>query len=330
MKKPAIIILAILFLACTALAQEVRPPADEGGKVANPPESLQLEYKFKTGEYRRYDMTIIGEGILKLPGQTEISKMESRSELTFIQHVKAHLPKEGIWRMELDMIRGDLTIPEFGAITLTIPSLQFEMDKYGKISKVTGLDELAIAPGLPQQGGMAKCLEQLLSLGFPQRELKAGDSWEQEYTVQVDGQDPVSVKTTSRLLGYEALDGADCAKILTSYETPFKLSDKNTGEDESRNQPVILTGTEKGEFCMHFAYGEGRIMRLSGATEITADLEGRKVSTIEPVVPGDTHPETAAEIRTQVERLKHDISMKFTMTSVYNPKMPESAVERKK
>jgi hypothetical protein len=247
--------------------------------------------------------------------------------------------------MEWDMIKGVLSLPEFGNITLTIPSLEFEMDKYGKISKVTGLEDLAVAPGLPQQDNMAKTLGQLTSLGFPEKSLKVGDTWEQEYKIEVKNQEPVVMKTKSKLLGYEVMDKADCAIIVTTYETPFKLTDKPAGDEESKpaepagavdakekekEKPAVLTGIEKGELTVHFAYTEGKIMRTNGIIEVTADLEGKEASAVETPIPKDASPEVAAELKAEDERAKHDISIKYTMTSVFNPKMPESAVEKTK
>ncbi len=335
MKKLALS-LCIAFLATGLSAQDAPIPADEGGKVKNPPKELQLEYKFKVGEYRRYDMVIIGEGMVRLPGQTERSTFEARTEFTFAQHAKAFVPKDEIWRMEWDMIRGALTIPEFGEMTLTVPSLTFEMDKYGAISKMTGLDDLAVAPGLPKQDSMGKALGQLTSFGFPKKALKEGDTWEQEFKVEIPGQEPVQIKTTSRLAGFEVLEGSNCAKIVTTYETPFKLTETkpepqgSSGAGGGKDQkPKSLSGTEKAEFCMHFAYDEGRIMRVSGTLSVTADLAGKEpVVTDEIALPKDIDPEKEAQIRAEQELAKHDVSIKYTMTSVYNPKMPESAVEK--
>lgn len=335
--KRLIPILCILLLASFALAEEVTIPVDEGGAVKNPPKELQLEYKFKVGEYRRYDMVMIGEGMVQLPGQNEKSKLETRTELTFAQHAKAFVPKDEVWRMEWDMIRGALTLPDFGEITLTIPSLQFEMDKYGAISKMTGLESMAVTPGLPKDETMAKALGRLTSFGFPRKLLKVGDTWQQEFKIEIADQEPVVVKATSKLVEYEVMEAADCAKIVTTYEAPFKLTAKKpdepsksagSGDSAGEEKPTSISGIEKGEFCMHFAYAEGRIMRVSGTVETTADLDGKKSAAAETSVPVGTDPETASNLKAQAEMAKHDVSIKYTMTSVYNPKMPESAVEK--
>ena len=336
--KRLIPILCILLLTSALAAQEIQDPPDSSGKVKNPPKELQLEYKFKVGEYRRYDMVIIGEGAVRLPGQSERSKFEARTEFTFAQHAKAFAPKDGIWRMEWDMIRGALTLPEFGEMTLTVPSLTFEMDKYGTISKVSGLEDLAITPGLPKEDSMGKALGQLTSFGFPKKALKIGDTWEQEFRVEIPGQDPVPIKTTSKLIDFEIMEGSNCAKIVTTYETPFKLTENKPDSepqishgagDDGAERPKSLSGIEKGEYCMHFAYDEGRIMRISGTLSVTADLDGKKpVADTDIPLPKDINPETEAQIKAQAEMAKHDVSIKYTMTSVYNPKMPESAVEK--
>jgi len=335
-RRSLTVVSAFLLLSSAALAVDAQTSADEGGAVASPPESLRLEYKFKPGEYQRYDMTIIGKGSFRLAGQTEKSKLETRSELTFLQHAKAESPEGGPWTMEWHMIRGALTLPDFGEITLTIPSLRFEMDKAGKVSKLSGLEELAVSADSQGQQEMSKTLTQLISTGFPDRELKAGDTWEHEYKIELPGQDPITAKATSRLEGFEVLDSADCAKITTSYETPFKLKPGNSPEGEPNAAAAaevdarVLSGTERGEFYMHFAYEEGRIARVSGTVEITADLGAKRIDASEAAAPADTHPEVAEQFKKEQELLAHDVGMRFTMTSVYNPKLPGSALQEEK
>ncbi len=334
-------ITCLLMLACTTFAQEAQVLAEEGGKVKNPPESLQLEYKFKVGEYRRYDMSIIGEGVARLPGQTEQTRLETRTDLVFAQHAESYDSKTELWHMEWDMINGVLTLPEFGDITLTIPSLTFEMDKAGNISKVKGLDDLAVTPVLAKQDSMVKALGQLTSFGFPKKPVKVGDIWKQEYRIEVTDQEPVLVKTVSEIAGYEVMEGADCAKIVTKYETPFKLKSKAAAADPQKSQgaddaakeqkTASIAGVEKGEFCMHFDYEQGRVMRISGTVTVMADMddkeavaESRSSSKAEPT------SEEEAERQAKIEMLKHDVGLKYTMTSVFNPKMPVTAVEKPK
>jgi hypothetical protein len=328
----------VVFLPVSADRVEL-PPVDDASKVENPPESLRLEYKFDVGEIRRYDITVTGQGFVKLPGQKEKAKFESNSDLTFTQHVTAHVPAEEVWRMDWDMIKGVMTIPEFGEMVLTIPSLELEMDKYGAIRKMKGLENLALTPGLPQQSTMGDVLGQLKFLGFPQKPVRVDDTWEQEYAIQIPDQDPLRIKVTSKLTGYERVDEKDCAKITATYEAPFKLQIKkgdenkpSAGGDDGKAEPLFFVGKEKGERHTYFIYGEGRILQSYATIELIADVQSDKKPA--EAKPDEIKPppadESAAQKQEQEEMQKHDLALKYTLVSHYNPKLPETARERKK
>lgn len=152
-------------------AQRIELLKEEGGAVENPPESLQLEYKFKVGDVRKYDINIDGEGMMRLPGQEEQSKFEARTTMRVVQKVSKQLSSNEGWRIEWDTIKATLLLPEFGEIFMTLPHIEYEIDKYGKVRKLSGLDELAICPGLPQQKTLGNVLSQLPFGGFPRKKL---------------------------------------------------------------------------------------------------------------------------------------------------------------
>jgi len=337
------ILLPVCFvlLACSpTCAERVEIVVDDSSRVENPPESLQLEYKYSVGEIRRYDMTIIGEGAVRLPGQKDKAKLESHSDLTFTQHVTAYVPADGIWRIDWDMIKGVMSIPEFGDMVLTIPSLELEIDKYGAIRKMKGLDQLAVAPGLPQQSAMGDILSQLKFPGFPQKAVRLNDTWDNDYTIQIPDQDPVKIKATSKLVGFERVDEKDCAKITSTYEAPFKLQlgkssekDGSGGGGTGSADPLVLVGKEKGECFTYFVYGEGKILQSYATIELTADSQsGSKPPEEKPAASAEKPPtdEASAEKQEREERLRHDLGLKFTVVSHYNTKLPETATERKK
>jgi len=338
-------------------AQRVELLIDEGNKVTNPPEVVNLQYKFELGELRRYDITVTGDGLVKLPGQDEQAKLLSYTTLTFIQHAKSFVESDGVWKMEWDMISGTMNLPEFGDICLTIPPVDLEMDKYGAVRSMKGLEDFPVSPGLPQSKVLGDILGQMKSLGFPHKGLRLGDQWEDKYTVKVPDQEPVNVKTVSKLVEFEHIQKWDCVKIQTTYETPFTLkvtlepepvaaSEKPVpgGDDKSspaatEQTPITLKGQEKGEFWTYFAYGEGKLIQTYGSMELSADIEGapstdtaaktetkpRETQAAPPKDDKNSGAPPAPDLLT--ERPKHDLYVKYEMVSKFNPQIPESMEE---
>ncbi len=307
--KLVVFLLSILCIASAACGEKIEKLIDEGGKVENPPESLQLEYKFDVGETRKYDMTIFGGGTVKLPGQKEESKLDSRTELIYVQHVKAYVPDEGIWRMEWYMYKGVMTLEGFGDMVLTIPSLNLEMDRYGTVKKMKGIEELEVTSGLPRQKTMADILTQLKSVGFPKKALSLGDTWEEEYKLDLPDEEPVNIKVKSELVGFERIFKMNCAKIHTTYEAPFSLALKDeedsAGAGDSGTptgaKPAMLAGTEKGDFWTYFVYEEGKIYESYGVVELTGDVR--------------TEGAVASESSVEPAEDTHDLDLKFEMVS---------------
>lgn len=356
---PRVISALCLLLAVLSpvTAQRVELLIDEGDKVKNPPEVVSLQYKFEPGELRRYDISVTGEGLVKLPGQTERAKLQSYTSMTFIQHAKSFSDADGTWKMEWDMIMGTMDIPEFGMILLTVPPVDFEMDKYGAVRKMKGLDNLPVSPGLPQSKVVGDILTQLKFVGFPHKALRVDDEWSDKYTVKVPDQEAVIITSTSKVVGFERIRTRDCVKIHTTYETPFTLkvslepqpaasSDGKAvpgGDDESPSKtpeakPVTLKGTEKGEFWTYFAYAEGKLIQTFGSIELSADAEGApstdtpaktESKPAEPAAETPKDDKAAAAADVQVEQPKHDLYVKYQTISKFNPKLPESMEEVK-
>ena len=349
----------LLLIVLPALGQRVELLVDEGDKVKNPPEVVTLEYKFEMGELRRYDVTVTGEGLVKLPGQNETAKLQCYTSMTFVQHAKSQSEADGTWKMEWDMIKAVMNIPEFGDMCLTIPPVDYEMDKYGTVTKLKGLDNLPVSPGLPQNKIVGDVLGQIKFLGFPHKGLRVDDEWTDKYTVKVAGQDDISVATKSKIVGFEHIKNWDCVKILTTYETPFSLkiseqtdavktTDKavpggseETASADAGAKPVTLKGTEKAQMWTYFAYAEGKLIQTVATTELMADIEGLPAADTAPKAESKPVEKTAAEQAKegastsppapdlQVELPKHDVYVKYQMISKFNPDLPKHMEEIK-
>lgn len=322
--KSVLISACLLLSVASAWAEQIDWEIANLEKVAQPPVSIALEYKFAENEVRRYDVTLAGVGALKLPGQNEEAKLQTNSELTFVEQVAPKNPSDGVWRISKKLVKGQMTLPDFGQLPVSAPTVEIDMDKYGAVRAIKGLDQLSSTFGLPADQGMADTLSQLKSVGFPKKDLKVNDTWDDDYAVQLAGQKAIAIKATSTLIGFDRVLKTDCATILTKYEVPFvfrldakdqkSVSEVKTSESAVPTQkPKAFVGKEKGEFRTYFSYADGKIMQSYGTIELTADVDTGK--------PTDEKPASSAPAVSAAsnEPPKHDLDVKYYVTSVYNP-----------
>ncbi len=232
------------------------PPVviDEGGKVDNPPNQLRLKYKYQDGQNQRYQVQIMNRGSYRLLNSEHEQQLNTVTEMFFKQSVKAE--EDGLYKVLWSLQSGIVRIPEFGDSVITLPDVVYTTDDRGVIKKVAGLEKLALLPGKPQQKSLASIFGQMSFHGFPNKDVKVGDEWEQDYSVAINEKDKIEAKTRSRLVGYERYDGYDCALIETKYSYPLKyeVTDKINGK-------LTLEGTESAIINSRFAYTEGKLIR---------------------------------------------------------------------
>lgn len=288
MRRPYLLLILISLMLCVPVyaADPATPPAaadkaaaaadtaaapviDEGGKVENPPETVELKYSFEKGLVSRYQVQTLNRGKYKLLNMKKEVALQTVTEMYFRQTVQDE--KDGIFRILWELQSGTVSIPEFGQSVLTLPELTYSMDQRGAVQKVSGLDKLALLPGKPQQKSFALTLGQLRFQGFPNKPLKVGDQWVRYSDIELPNNEKTPVKITSKLIGYEHYDNYDCAKIESTYDYPvrFTIEDKDNGK-------LTLEGKESGSMIVRFAYKEGLMIRTEGdvkseAKVLTAD-----------------------------------------------------------
>lgn len=334
-----------LFVAAppTLHADEISWESRQTEKVENPPQTVRLEYRFSVNDLSKYRITVAGDGQVKLPGQTEQASLQTHSKMTFARRVTASAAESGTWHVQWELIKGNLSIPEFDPMPVNLPRIELDMDKYGAVRSLKGPEKLANTPGLPPGKTMGDILTQLKSPGFPQKDLRVGDKWEQTYSVQIPGQKAVPVKATSELVGFERVLKTDCARIKTTYEAPFAFV-----QDEAGSVPggggtgaISLVGKEAGEFWTCFAYKEGKVIMSHGSIRLMADARSDTPEDSAPppekaAAPApDAEPGAAAAIAAPPAEIptladsKHDLNVKFDVVSELLPQEPTEAEKGK-
>lgn len=312
LKRVLTIMCLLLISLCAAQAEQVDWEIANIERVTNPPESVALEYKFGDNEVRRYDVKLAGEGTMKLPGQAQEAKLQTNGDMVFTEQVLPQATASDTWRIRRTLAKGEITVPDFGTMTVAVPQLEVEVDKYGAVRTLKGLDGLSSTFGLPPDRSMADVLSQLKFVGFPRKAIKQGESWEDTYSIALAGQEAIPVKVTSTLSGFDRVQKTDCATVVSKYEAPFSfaldpIADKSAGDAKAAGKGRTLTGTEKGEFRTYFSYADGKIMQSYGTIELTADLDKAASTT------------AAAAASATAEAAKHDLNVKYYVTSIYNP-----------
>ncbi len=312
----ALICAMLLALAPAASwAEEVPWEITKTETVESPPASVTLEYKPQIGEYR-YGATFASQGVLLLPGQTEQAKLQTNSEMVLKQRVKDYDSAEGVWSIEWSLVKGTMTSPDFDRATLQLPRIELRMDKTGAVRQVKGLEMLGTTPGLPRGKALGEILSQLRFPGFPSKALAAGDTWDQQYALQIPGCDAVSVKSVSQLEGFARIDNVDCAKIRTTYEAPFAFP----ADDASPGR--VLAGTEKAEFYTYFDYAGGKVVQSHGTITLSADTKLAGDTPAEPSAAESPEPKPApAEVKHDLS-IEHHIVMRLQPQATSGEKQP--------
>lgn len=287
-------------------------------KVSQPPQSVTLAYKFSEGEVRRYDVRIAGTGSLKLPGQGADTKLQSNCDLSFEEHVMRG-QADGTWRISRKLVKGEMTLPDFGKLPVSMPTLEAETDKRGALRSISGLDQLSSTFGMAPNDTLQTILTQLKSVGLPDKELTVGDTWEDAYKVELPGHKAIAIAVKSTLEGFDRVMKTDCATIVTRYEAPFSFP---LAEEPAEDKIVVdsktaatssnaraLVGKEKGEFRTHFSYVDGRIVQSFGTVELIADLQIDSSS--------ESKPAAEAAGAADPAKVEHALDVKHYVTSVF-------------
>ena len=270
-------VLLVLLFSVSAVAEQSKPSVqakdggqvvptiDEGGKVPDAPEQIQLSYRFEKGQTNRYQVQILNRGSYRLLNSKKEQSLNTNTEMYFRQYVKS--VQDGLYDVQWELLSGVVNIPDFGQSTITIPELTYTMDESGTVKKVSGLEHLALLPGKPEQKTLATIFGRLSFKGFPKEAVKVGDEWTMDYSVPVGDKDKISAKVTSKLVGYEKCDGYNCATIETKYDYPvsYEITEKTDGK-------LKLEGSESGEITTHFAYIEGKMIRSEAFVKTDAKV----------------------------------------------------------
>jgi len=280
--------------ACAAILLLVLPAAPAG--------AITLRYSLKKGAEVTYRVQAASASRMSVQGEERI-EMTSRIDQTYRLRVLEVSP-EGVMEMEREVISGTLKISAGEAERegpLPKGKKRFKVTPLGKVSGVEGPKtaepekeedgEMGGAEGLEAQGPFGweetgtemDFLVSGIFVPLPEKEVKPGDSWEEETEIEsaalpLPGEQAqkARLKVKSELVELAEREGRKCARIRTSYELPIS-AEPPAGESFK----ISLSGKETGEVewyldieksCTRSAQGNTQFL-LKMSVEFPPELE---------------------------------------------------------
>ncbi len=204
------------------------------GRGAVQEREVTLRFKFPANQTRTYEERVSGEMAMtfQLPGQEVPLTISLQGKLTKTERVES-VDKEGVATLVVTAkgrIRAEVTgLPTEGPPEQDIPPIQTRLkvtplgkvlEAQVKLPEELGKGKVPFSPNLavPQMQGFSW-------RGFllPENPVKPGDTWDISTKIDFKTEDrtvEVDVKGKARLLGFEKVDGRDCAVIETTVEIP--------------------------------------------------------------------------------------------------------------
>lgn len=207
------------------------------GKASLQEREVTLRFKFPTNQARTYEQQVSGEMAMTIQalGQEMPAMVSVQGKMTQTERVES-VDKEGVATLVTTAkgrVKTEVTgLP--GAETAReqdIPPIQtrLKVTPLGKVLEVqTKLPERTEKTPFPSPLGPDFTMPQMQGftwqgLLLPENPVKVGDSWDISTKIDLKMEDrtvEIEVKGKARLIGFEKLDGRDCAVIETTTEIP--------------------------------------------------------------------------------------------------------------
>ncbi len=244
-------------------------------------DAVQLTFLPKPGSVLALKTSVAAATIAQVPAMDESMKMQVRGTVTFQQRV-SRTDENGLIEITTRVQTGHLTMSSDGEeerLAQPHDKTVVRMTPRGKIVNIQntrGSDLTHAGDPFTSMLGMDNGALLAQGLMFPEGDVKVGNSWKEECTVDRGDSKSTTIKCSARLLDLVEVMGHRCAKIYATLWTPVDASqfaEEVSGSDEAS---VEVRGYSKSDYTVYFAidigypvYVEGTVTSLS---EISASL----------------------------------------------------------
>lgn len=132
---------------------------------------------------------------------------------------------------------------------------------------------------------------------FPERDIQVGEEWNISISERENQILPAGSKVTSKLIGFEEIEGHDCAKIITSAIMPLSLipeiqmpnlkSKGAKGAKDAKDMGLEGSQQVKFEYTSYFATDLGVLLKGNGRISVKAEYLTKSKSVGSAEMVGD-------------------------------------------
>lgn len=231
--------------------------------------AVQLKYAPQAGTTMRYELTFDSVSSIEVAGQAQT--VPAKGKIEYSEEAKER-KENGNTVVVMTFANGAVKAELMGQpidVPLNLPVIQAEMSPAGQIVKT---EILQPAPATVPQGFGGQGLDlnqffgQMSSMGFPDKDVNVGESWETESTVNLPGGKPIVIKAKSTLKSVSEVEGVKCAEVLTEASFPVATALQVMG------MTATMNGTYEMAVTSLFACDEGRLYSLTGKAKVQQSI----------------------------------------------------------
>ncbi|MDP8314440.1 MAG: hypothetical protein RAP70_05120 [Candidatus Celaenobacter antarcticus] len=265
-----ILLFLIILAGCAAKVKMLAPPSQAPVLKYVMPEGQPFTYNISTGYYQTMSM-------MGVPIKTTVLK-----DMTVTFYQLAFAQETYQLQVMVNDVAMKVTAPG-SSITPNLsklPGKTFEMTvtNSGEEIGLMGADELSYSLGDTGERSMESEFEHFFP-DLPEQLINPGDTWTKTDTIDLSdsGMETMIVtRSENTLVGYELLNGHECAKITTEYTS----SVTSGGAQEGAN--IDTTVEMEGKETLYFDYKLGVLVlqTSTGSGDGTVKISGKKEMTL--------------------------------------------------
>ena len=245
----------------------------------DPEKGLILAYRFPENQALKYEMSSENIQKMEVMGQP----IEIKSDKTYVFSVESKELKEDNYKLgiTIDSMKSHVVTPqgELSPDMSNVIGKSFDMalSPLGKEVDLSGSESIQW-----ELAGEKHSITPDFQTIFPDladRPVKIGDSWESKDTISIkeaSSEVRISLEGMNTLVGYETMNGVECARITTEFTGTVDGKGKQQGID------LVTEGEVKGTDTWYFGYKDGLLVKLisSGVAEAMITGSGPQNITI--------------------------------------------------
>lgn len=242
--------------------------------------AVRLEYRFTKGQTLTYRMTFSADSRAEVPSSPITTT--AKGQLTIqqqVQEVKSNGDATLLYKFRDGQVQMTTAGMTDTTIPLTFPTVQAQMNKNGQVLS-TRLAERGAAPvAQPNNvdlGGFDfnQFFGDISSVGFPNRDVQVGESWNTTSSFTAPGGEKVTVNARSTLKSLKTERGQSVAEVQTEARIPLRM------HITMLQIPAQISGTVSCSITSRFSQNEGRLLEMRGTTnsQLTVNMQGLPAS----------------------------------------------------